>query len=614
MEPFTTRPELRGTLGMVASTHWLASAAGMTMLERGGNAFDAAVAAGFVLQVVEPHLNGPGGEVPILLYHAERDEVLVVDGQGTAPAAATIERFRELGHQLVPGRGLLAACVPGAFDAWLLLLRDFGTLPLAEVLEPALGYAENGYPLVPGIPRSIAKMEQVFREEWTGSAELYLPVPEAGTLFRNRALAATYRRVLAESSGEIDAARDAFYRGFVAEAIDAYSREHGGLLDGDDLASWQASVEQPVTRAYEGWEVSKTGAWGQGPVFLQQLALLDGFELGEREGPDFVHTVVECAKLAFADREAWYGDTDVPLDELLSPEYAAERRKLVGDEASGELRPGSPGGREPRLPNIPAGAGRARNRRADPRRHLSRGRGRQLRQRGLGHAERRLAARLARDPRARLLPRDAGADVLAGGGPAELAGASQAPAHDALALARAPRRRDARLRHAGRGPAGSVVARLLPHARPFRAERTGGDRRADVPDRALPGLVLPAAGATADAAARTPLPAADGCGAPAPRSPGRAAGSVVARPRERCGPRPRGSALRGGKPSRHAGLRGRALVPGYWSSFTTPTRLPSGSVNWPRTTMPMMSSGPITRLPPRLSAFCSASSTSGTAT
>ena len=353
MDRFTTRPELRGTFGMVASTHWLASAAGMAMLERGGNAFDAAVAAGFVLQVVEPHLNGPGGEVPILLYSAERDEVLVVDGQGTSPAAATIERFRELGLELVPGTGLLAACVPGAFDAWLLLLRDFGTLPLADVLEPALGYAENGYPLVPGICADIAKMERVFREQWPASAELYLPVPEPGTRFRNPELAATYRRVLAESHGKIDAARDAFYRGFVAEAVDAFSREQGGLLDGGDLASWHASIEQPVTRAYEGWDVYKTGPWGQGPVFLQQLALLDGFELGEREGPDFVHTVVECAKLAFADREAWYGDVEVPLDELLSPEYTAARRKLVGEEASGELLPGSPGGREPRLPHVP---------------------------------------------------------------------------------------------------------------------------------------------------------------------------------------------------------------------------------------------------------------------
>ena len=187
-------------------------------------------------------------------------------------------------------------------------------------------------------------MEQVFREEWPGSAELYLPVPEPGTLFRNRDLASTYRQVLAESGGEPEAAREVFYRGFVAEAIDGFSREHGGLLDGDDLASWRASVEPPVTRGYHGWEVSKTGPWGQGPVFLQQLALLDGFELGEREGPDFVHTVVECAKLAFADREAWYGDGDVPLDDLLSAAYVDERRKLVSDEASASCDPAARAG------------------------------------------------------------------------------------------------------------------------------------------------------------------------------------------------------------------------------------------------------------------------------
>jgi gamma-glutamyltranspeptidase / glutathione hydrolase len=372
MERFTTRPELRGTIGMVASTHWLASGAGMAMLERGGNAFDAAVAAGFVLQVVEPHLNGPGGEVPILLYSAERDEVLVVDGQGPAPAVATIDRFRELGLDLVPGTGLLAACVPGAFDAWLLLLRDFGTLRLGEVLEPALGYAESGYPVVPGIARSVIGMEEFFRTEWPESARLYLPVPEAGRLFRNRELAATYRRVLREAGDgdrerQIDAARDAFYRGFVAEtiavylegaeAMDSSGRRHRGLLSGDDLASWRAEVEPPVELDHHGWRVSKTGPWGQGPVFLQQLALLEGFDLGslDRAGADFVHTVVECAKLAFADREAWYGDprfADVPLDTLLSAGYADERRALVGDEASAELRPGRPDGREPRLPTV----------------------------------------------------------------------------------------------------------------------------------------------------------------------------------------------------------------------------------------------------------------------
>ena len=349
----TTRPQLAGTFGMVASTHWLASAAGMAVLEGGGNAFDAAVAVGFALQVVEPHLNGPGGEVPILLYSAAQDEVLVVAGQGPAPAAATIPRFRELGLELVPGTGLLAACVPGAFDAWLLLLRDFGTLSLGEVLEPALGYAESGYPVVPGICSAIAAVEELFRSEWTESARLFLPVPRAGSLLRNLDLAATYGRLLAEAGGgarerQIDAAREAFYCGFVAQAIadyledaeamDTSGRRHRGLLSGHDLGSWQASVERPVELDYRGWRVFKTGPWGQGPVFLQQLALLEGFELGEMgiASADLVHTVVECAKLAFADREAWYGDpdfVDVPLDLLLSRGYADERRALVGDTA-----------------------------------------------------------------------------------------------------------------------------------------------------------------------------------------------------------------------------------------------------------------------------------------
>ena len=229
---FTTRPELRGTFGMVASTHWLASAAGMAVLERGGNAFDAAVATGLTLQVVEPHLNGPGGDLPVVLWSAEQGRPLVLCAQGVAPAAATIERYRELGHDLVPGTGLLAACVPGAFDGWMLLLREFGTMRLADVFEVAIGYAEDGYPVVPGITATIRAAEPLLRD-WPGSAELYLPAPQPGELFRNRQLAATYGRIVAESLGgdreaEIERARDVFYRGFVAEAIDAFCREHGG--------------------------------------------------------------------------------------------------------------------------------------------------------------------------------------------------------------------------------------------------------------------------------------------------------------------------------------------------------------------------------------------------
>jgi len=347
---FTTRPELRGSFGMVTSTHWLASAAGMAVLEAGGNAFDAAVATGFTLQVVEPHLNGPAGDLPVIFWSAERGEPLVLCAQGVSPAAATIDRFRELGHELIPGTGLLAACVPGAFDGWMKLLRDFGTLRLEDVLSYAIGYARDGYPVVPGMRMTIARTEQLLRE-WPASAELYLPAPATGSPFRNPALAKTYTRIVDESRGgsreqELDRARDVFYRGFVAEEIDRFSAAEGGFLTGDDLARWHATLEPPVTYEFRGRTVCKAGAWSQAPVFLQQLALLDGFTLEELSDAERVHVLTECAKLAFADREAFYGDVgDVPLEHLLSPEYNEERRALVGDTASRELRPG--GGRLP---------------------------------------------------------------------------------------------------------------------------------------------------------------------------------------------------------------------------------------------------------------------------
>jgi gamma-glutamyltranspeptidase/glutathione hydrolase len=380
---FTTRPELAGTFGMVASTHWLASAAGMAVLEGGGNAFDAAVAAGFVLQVVEPHLNGPGGEVPVIGHDARRGETFVVCGQGTAPAAATVEAFAGLGLDLVPGSGLLAATVPGAFGGWLLLLGEYGTLRLRDVLGYAIGYAQAGYPLVPAISWSIASVAELFREHWHTSAEVYLPgggVPAPGSRFANPALAATYQRILAEAEAasddrdeQIEAARQAWYDGFVAEEIgkfaatevmDVTGERHRGLLTGQDLATWRARLEPPVSYDYAGLTVCKTGPWGQGPVFLQQLALLSGFDLGNgAEGPepgsaDFIHLVTESAKLAFADREAWYGDpnfTDVPLADLLSTTYNDERRRLITDTASAELRPGRPGGRDMKLPHFANG-------------------------------------------------------------------------------------------------------------------------------------------------------------------------------------------------------------------------------------------------------------------
>jgi gamma-glutamyltranspeptidase/glutathione hydrolase len=363
---FTTRPTLQGTFGMVSSTHWLASQSAMAVLEDGGNAYDAAVAGAFVLHVVEPHLNGPAGEVPILLAPAG-GEVRVLCGQGVAPAAATIEHYRGLGLDLVPGTGPLAAAVPGAFDAWMLLLRDHGTKTLADVLKYAIGYAEDGHAPVERVGETVETVRELFETEWTSSADVYLPdgkAPRPGELFRNPALAATWKRLLAETAGagdrvaRIEAARQVWRTGFIAEALvrqarrptlDTSGKHHTGTLTATDLASWSATYEAPATYDWNGWTLCKAGPWSQGPVLLQQLALLPP-ELPAHGSADYVHLLIEGCKLAMADREAWYGDAaDVPLDELLSADYNAARRELIGDKASCELRPGSPGGRTPRL-------------------------------------------------------------------------------------------------------------------------------------------------------------------------------------------------------------------------------------------------------------------------
>ncbi|MFG2193561.1 gamma-glutamyltransferase family protein [Streptomyces sp. NPDC048639] len=369
---FTTRPTLQGTFGMVSSTHWLASQSAMAVLERGGNAYDAAVAAGFVLHVVEPHLNGPAGEVPIILAPAG-GRVQVLCGQGPAPAGATIEHYTSLGLDLVPGTGPLAAAVPGAFDAWMLLLRDHGTLPLADVLGYAIGYAEHGHPPVERIGSTVEAVRELFETEWTSSAELYLPggmPPAEGALMTNPALAATWRRLISEAEAaggdrekQIEAARRVWREGFIAEALavaaarpamDTSGERHSGTLTGDDLAAFSATYEEPVRHAWGGWTICKAAGWSQGPALLQQLALLpdDPAELPYGTA-EYVHRLIEGCKLAMADREAWYGDArgpgTVPVEDLLSRAYSLARRALIGPDASYELRPGSPGGRTPVL-------------------------------------------------------------------------------------------------------------------------------------------------------------------------------------------------------------------------------------------------------------------------
>jgi gamma-glutamyltranspeptidase/glutathione hydrolase len=355
---------------MAASTHWLASSSAMAVLELGGNAFDAAVACGLVLQVVEPHLNGPGGDLVGIVAPAG-GAPRVLCGQGTAPAGATIEAYRSFGLHLVPGSGPLAATIPGAFDAWLLLLRDHGTWELGDVAEFALHYARSGYPVLPAIARTIGAVQDLFRDSWTTSAEHWLPdgaVPEAGTLRTAPAWAETLTRLIAAATGDsredrIDAVRREWAEGFVAEAIDRFVQQpardssgadHPGVLRASDLAGWRASWEQPVSTEFRGYTVLKPGFWTQGPTLLQALGILSGFGDDELDPgtPGGAHRMLEAMKLAMADREAYYGDPSLPVDLLLTEKYATERRALLGENASRDLRPGRLEGLELRLPAV----------------------------------------------------------------------------------------------------------------------------------------------------------------------------------------------------------------------------------------------------------------------
>ena len=585
--PFTTRPEIEGTFGVVASTHWIATAVGMATLEKGGNAFDAAVATAFTLQVVEPHLNGPGGDVPAIVYDVRRGKPEVICGQGPAPGRATIAHYRREGLDLVPGTGLLAACVPGTFETWMLMLRDYGTLALRDVLAPAIGYAQSGYPLVERASATIAAVAELFRTCWPTSAAVYLPnnaVPPIGTLFTNPTLAATYLRILneAESAGgdriaQIERARQSWSQGFVAQAIDNFCRTqevmdtsgqcHRGVLTADDMARWTPRVEAPLTYDYRRYTVCKTGPWGQGPVMLQQLALLKGFDLDGLDplSADFIHLQVECAKLAYADREAFYGDPDfveVPTATLLSDAYNSERRKLVGDTASLELRPGSIEGfgaviklSRASAPAAAAGAGEPTVGR------LGGTRGDTVhfdiidygRQHGVGHAVRRLAAIVAGHSRARLLPRHPRANVLARRRASGGAGAGQAAAHHAVADARLARRRAvSRLGHARRRSAGPMDHAVLPAPRSRQAEPARGDRRAGLALRALSVLVLAARGAPRRAGGRRPRAARR----PSPSSSAAAISSKLVRIGRKAGsPPPRATAAAAAPPPIRAACR-----------------------------------------------------------
>ena len=404
---FTTRPEITGTFGVASSTHWLAAQTAMGVLERGGNAFDAACAAAFVLQVVEPHLNGPGGEVPILLWSEREQRLRAINGQGFAPADASPTTFRRMGFEQVPGIGPLAATVPGAVPAWLTLLKEHGTWPLADVLAPALGYARDGFPLVARAVQAILAVRELFLTDWPSSAAVWLPdgkVPRPGALHRLPVMAAMYTRLIETAEREggkagagvgnstgsganqqrsavIDAAIRTWQEGFVAREIDAWCRNtpvrdssgeaHCGLLRLEDIAAWRVTESAPLTMDIGRYSVAKCGFWSQGPMLLQQIGMLRhaGLEQHAPGTAGFVHRVTEAAKLALADRYAWYGiapgaraDLPVLQQALLSDDYLRARWAQVDlQHASTTLQPGHPLGQAPHLPDLDVAARSLRN-------------------------------------------------------------------------------------------------------------------------------------------------------------------------------------------------------------------------------------------------------------
>ena len=351
------RPEVRASRGVIAAGRTFTVEAGGRILAAGGNAIDAGVASILAAAVVEISHFGLGGEAPIIIYSARDRRVVVINGQGTAPRAATPALFA--GRDAIPGNGPLGATVPAVIDSVAIALARYGTRSFADVAAPAIELAD-GFPMYEFLHRYL-ESERKASEPYAWTMRTYYPegrVARAGEMFRQPNLAATLRALVAAErkaleagasrSQGIQAARDAFYTGTIAQRITAAVREAGGVMSDDDLASYRGRVEEPATVPYRGYAVYKAGFWNQGPALLQTLRLLEGFDLARMGAgsADAIHTIVEAVKLAFADRDRYYGDPDfvrVPGDVLLSAPYAASRRGLIDPRrASLEARPGQP--------------------------------------------------------------------------------------------------------------------------------------------------------------------------------------------------------------------------------------------------------------------------------
>jgi gamma-glutamyltranspeptidase / glutathione hydrolase len=351
---FAHRPTIAVTRHAIAAGHYLAATAGFAILEAGGNAIDAGCAAGIALGVLQSDLVDVAGVAPIMIYLADSREVVTIAGLGPWPQALDPQLFMREHSGKIP-KGVLRTVVPAAPDAWITALKRYGTMSFGEVAAAAIRLARDGFPMYPLMAASLKRHEEAHRG-WPSSAAIFLPdgrVPEAGDIFRQTDLAGSLQYMADEERAAatrgreagLDAARDAFYRGDIAKKIIAFMKEQGGLLSAEDLAAYHSPVGPPEHRLFGDLEVLTCGAWCQGPVLLQTLALLEGTDLAAlgHNSADYVHQLAEALKLAFADREAYYGDpamVEVPLATLISAEYAAERRKLIRpDRAWPEMPP-----------------------------------------------------------------------------------------------------------------------------------------------------------------------------------------------------------------------------------------------------------------------------------
>ena len=365
------RSEFRGSRGVVAAGRTFVTDAGAQIIAGGGNAIDAGVASIFAAAVTEISHFGLGGEAPIIIYAARDQRVIVINGQGSAPKAASPELFK--GRNAIPGNGPLGATIPAVVDAAALALERYGTKSLSEVLAPAIALAD-GFPMYEFLRRYL-ESERKASQPYEWSIRTYYPngaVTPTGEIFRQPNLAATLRAIAAAERKALDggasraqaiqAGRNAFYIGPIAQRMTAAVRAAGGVMTDDDLASYKGKIEEPATVTYRGYSIHKAGFWNQGPALLQTLKILEGFNLAAMGAgsPDAIHTIVEAIKLAYADRDRYYADPDfskVPGESLLSEPYAAMRRKLIDPhKASLETRPGDPVRGAPLITTIGAAA------------------------------------------------------------------------------------------------------------------------------------------------------------------------------------------------------------------------------------------------------------------